>query len=29
MTIAWDKTLLVGDVGGTNARFAIAHMVNG
>ena len=29
MTIAWDKTLLVGDVGGTNARFAIAHMVDG
>jgi len=29
MTIAWDRTLLVGDVGGTNARFAIAHMVNG
>ncbi|NBB52162.1 glucokinase [Rhizobium sp. CRIBSB] len=29
MTINWDKTLLVGDVGGTNARFAIAHMVNG
>lgn len=26
MTIAWDKTLLVGDVGGTNARFALAHM---
>ncbi|HVL41392.1 MAG TPA: glucokinase [Brevundimonas sp.] len=29
MTIAWDKTLLVGDVGGTNARFALAHMVDG
>lgn len=29
MTVAWDKTLLVGDVGGTNARFAIAHMVEG
>lgn len=29
MTVAWDRTLLVGDVGGTNARFAIAHMVNG
>ena len=29
MTINWDKTLLVGDVGGTNARFALAHMVNG
>lgn len=29
MTIAWDKTLLVGDVGGTNARFAIAHMIEG
>jgi len=29
MTVNWDKTLLVGDVGGTNARFAIAHMVNG
>ncbi|MDZ4363198.1 glucokinase [Brevundimonas sp.] len=29
MTIAWDKTLLVGDVGGTNARFAIAHMIQG
>ncbi|MDP1777391.1 MAG: glucokinase, partial [Brevundimonas sp.] len=29
MTIAWDKTLLVGDVGGTNARFALAHMVEG
>ncbi len=29
MTIAWDRTLLVGDVGGTNARFAIAHMING
>ncbi len=24
-----DKTLLVGDVGGTNARFAIAHMTDG
>lgn len=24
-----DKTLLVGDVGGTNARFAIAHMKDG
>jgi glucokinase len=29
MTIAWDRTLLVGDVGGTNARFALAHMVEG
>ena len=29
MTIKWDKTLLVGDVGGTNARFALAHMANG
>ncbi|WP_372708255.1 glucokinase [Brevundimonas sp.] len=29
MTIAWDKTLLVGDVGGTNARFALAHRVQG
>ena len=29
MTVAWDKTLLVGDVGGTNARFALAHMVAG
>lgn len=29
MAITWDKTLLVGDVGGTNARFAIAHMVEG
>lgn len=29
MTIAWDRTLLVGDVGGTNARFAIAHMIEG
>ncbi|MGV8929711.1 MAG: glucokinase [Brevundimonas sp.] len=29
MTKAADKTLLVGDVGGTNARFAIARMVNG
>lgn len=29
MTVAWDKSLLVGDVGGTNARFAIAHMING
>ena len=29
MTIAWDKTLLVGDVGGTNARFALAHRVEG
>ena len=29
MSVAWDKTLLVGDVGGTNARFAIAHMVQG
>ena len=29
MTIAWDETLLVGDVGGTNARFAIARMVDG
>jgi len=27
--IAWDKTLLVGDVGGTNARFALAHMIDG
>ena len=24
-----DQILLVGDVGGTNARFALAHMVNG
>jgi glucokinase len=29
MTVAWDRTLLVGDVGGTNARFAMAHMVEG
>ena len=29
MTIARDRTLLVGDVGGTNARFALAHMVEG
>ena len=29
MTVQWDKTLLVGDVGGTNARFALAHMVDG
>lgn len=29
MSIAWGKTLLVGDVGGTNARFALAHMVDG
>ncbi|WP_395651568.1 glucokinase [Brevundimonas sp.] len=29
MTVQWDKTLLVGDVGGTNARFALAHMVEG
>ncbi len=29
MTIHWDKTLLVGDVGGTNARFALAHMIQG
>jgi glucokinase len=29
MTVNWDKTLLVGDVGGTNARFAIAHMIEG
>ena len=29
MTVAWDRTLLVGDVGGTNARFALAHMVEG
>ena len=29
MTVNWDKTLLVGDVGGTNARFAIAHMIDG
>jgi glucokinase len=29
MTIHWDKTLLVGDVGGTNARFALAHMIEG
>jgi len=27
--IAWDKTLLVVDVWGTNARFALAHMVEG
>lgn len=29
MTIVGDRTLLVGDVGGTNARFALAHMVEG
>lgn len=29
MTVTWDRTLLVGDVGGTNARFALAHMVEG
>ncbi|WP_122466099.1 MULTISPECIES: glucokinase [Brevundimonas] len=29
MSVTWDKTLLVGDVGGTNARFAIAHMLDG
>ncbi len=29
MTINWDRTMLVGAVGGTNARFAIAHLVNG
>ncbi|WP_298743406.1 glucokinase [uncultured Brevundimonas sp.] len=29
MNIASDRTLLVGDVGGTNARFAIARMING
>jgi glucokinase len=29
MSVTWDKTLLVGDVGGTNARFALAHMVEG
>ena len=29
MTQGSDKTLLVGDVGGTNARFAIAHMIDG
>lgn len=29
MTLNWDKTLLVGDVGGTNARFAVAHMIDG
>lgn len=29
MTVAWGRTLLVGDVGGTNARFALAHMVEG
>ena len=29
MSISWGQTLLVGDVGGTNARFALAHMVNG
>ncbi|MFA4950004.1 glucokinase [Brevundimonas sp.] len=29
MTVNWDKTLLLGDVGGTNARFAIAHMIDG
>ncbi len=29
MTLNLDKTLLVGDVGGTNARFAIARMVDG
>ena len=29
MTPAHDRTLLVGDVGGTNARFALAHRVEG
>ena len=29
MSIHWDRTLLVGDVGGTNARFAVAHMIEG
>ncbi|HEV2083069.1 MAG TPA: glucokinase [Brevundimonas sp.] len=29
MTLHWDRTLLVGDVGGTNARFALAHMIEG
>ena len=29
MTIGRDRTLLVGDVGGTNARFALARMVEG
>ena len=29
MTVNRDKTLLVGDVGGTNARFALAHIIDG
>lgn len=29
MTLSSDRVLLVGDVGGTNARFALARMVNG
>jgi glucokinase len=29
MSITWGQTLLVGDVGGTNARFALAHQVDG
>lgn len=29
MTLHWNRTLLVGDVGGTNARFALAHMIEG
>jgi glucokinase len=29
MSVHWGQTLLVGDVGGTNARFALAHMVSG
>ena len=29
MTLAQDRTLLVGDVGGTNARFALARRVDG
>jgi glucokinase len=29
MTAGWNRTLLLGDVGGTNARFALAHMVEG
>jgi len=28
-TVTWGQTLLVGDVGGTNARFALAHRVDG
>lgn len=29
MTVMWDRTVLVGDVGGTNARFALAHRIEG